>query len=344
MKRTLFLFILFAVLGSGTVWFLTSDKTNQKTTVADWDRKFKVENTNDIHKIFLASRYGETVTLERKDGVWYYNGKDKVRPSAMENLMRAFGEMEMKYKPAQPAVPTMVKNLAATGIKVELYNKAGQNLKTYYIGGATPDGTGTYMIMEGSEQPYVVHLPTWEGNLRVRFDMWGDDWRDKTVFSASIDDIRSVTVEYPKQQNKSFRLEKTESGYTVRPFYDFTPAINKSLRPGAVEAYLMNFKSVGAEAFENDNPRQDSVRQLVPFSVVTIKTINGTEKQARFFPILPESGGVDEKTGAAVKTSAEVERFFVDVNDGEDFMLAQQRVFGSLFWAYDSFFTGDGGK
>jgi len=339
MKRsTLILFILFAVSGSITAWYLTQNDTAGQSTVAGWDRQFKVENTDQIHKIFIADRKGNTTTLERKGDDWLYEGQHKVRENAMDNLMRAFREMEMKFKPADAAVPTMIKDLATQGLKVELYDESGSNLKTFYIGGGTPDERGTYMIMEGSEQPYVVAMPTWEGNLRPRFNLKGDDWRDKTVFGYNVEDIQSVAVEYPKQQNKSFRVEKTESGYDVQPFYDFSPTIDKPVRAGAIEAFLNGFKSVGAEAFENENPRRDSVAQQVPFSRITLTTTEGKEIKTAFYPILPDMQTIDTKTGNALQTSAEVERFFLDINDGQDFMLVQQRVFGHLFWAYESFF------
>ena len=64
----------------------------------------------------------------------------------------------------------MVKSLASEGIKVELYDRKGEKIKAYYVGGATPDERGTYMIMENAEEPYVAHIPSWEGNLRFRFN------------------------------------------------------------------------------------------------------------------------------------------------------------------------------
>jgi len=337
-KQTLILLILFAISGSVTAWYLMQGDTAGKSTVTGWERQFKVDNTDQIHKIFIADRKGNTTTLKRKNNTWLYEGKYEVRQNAMDNLMRAFGEMEMMFKPAETAVPTMIKDLATQGIKVELYDEAGENLKTFYVGGGTPDETGTYMIMEGSEQPYVVGMPTWQGNLRARFMLTGDDWRDKSIFKHTVDDIQSVAVEYPKQQNKSFRLVKTGGEYEVQPFYDFSPKIDKEIKTGTVEAFLNGFKKVGAEAFENQNPRRDSVARQVPFSRITLTTTDGEELKAAFYPILPEAQTVDVKTGSALQTSSQVERFFVDINDGEDFMLAQQRVFGHLFWAYESFY------
>ncbi|MCB9291127.1 MAG: hypothetical protein H6560_27730 [Lewinellaceae bacterium] len=64
-----------------------------------------------------------------------------------------------------------------------------------------------------------------------------------------MDNIQSVSIEYPKQRNQSFILEDTPDGYEVRPFYDITPRIRRPFRKGSAEAFLVNFESVGAEAF-----------------------------------------------------------------------------------------------
>ncbi|MEL6720357.1 MAG: DUF4340 domain-containing protein, partial [Bacteroidota bacterium] len=264
---------------------------------------------------------GEQVTLERKGDHWIYNGKYKALPNAIDNLMRAFGEVEMSYKPANAAVPNMVSNLATQGIKVELYDKSGERLKSYYVGGETSDSRGTYMIMEGSEQPYIVHIPTWGGNLRARFNLRGNQWRDKTVLEAKVDDIVSVSVEYPKQKNNSFKLEKEGNEYVVKPFYDVTPTINKAVSQGSVEGYLVNFKSIGAEAFETDNPRRDSVTQTIPFGIITLKKVNGEEQKIKLFPIYND---VEDATKSN-EVVTYVERYFAEVNE-EDFMLVQHRV------------------
>jgi len=323
MNRTILFLLLFVLLGSATAWYLLTNSDAKASQLGE-DRRFKVENTDDIYKIFIADRRrGERTMLKRKDGFWSYNEKYTARPSAVQSVLDAIRRVEMQYQPPKAAVQNMVKSLAADGIKVEIYNKNNQLLKSYYIGGSTSDERGTYMILDGAEQPYVAHIPGWEGNLRFRFNLKGDDWRDKTIFAEKATDIQSITVEYPKNKNKSFRLEKNGANYKIKPFYDVTPVINRPLKAGKVEQYLEGFRSLGAEAFENENPKRDSVRQLTPFSIITMKNIKGEEKSIRLFPIFTNHDVV--------------ERYLVDVNNG-DFMLIQHLVFGKVMWGYDFFF------
>ncbi len=337
-NRTVVLLILFVLLGGGTLWYLNS-KPEEKTTLLGADREFAFEDTSRIHKIFLADREGETVTLERDGKYWTYNAQYRARPNAVENLLDAIRRVEVKYKPPQAAIPNMVRDLAAYGIKVELYDRRDQLLKSYYVGGGTADERGTHMIMEDAEQPYVCYLPSWEGNIRFRYNLKGEDWRDKTIFQDRPQEIAAISVEYPKQRSKSFRLERTAGGFKVRPFYATTPEINGRVNEGLVRTYLDGFRWIAAEAFETTNPLRDSILQLVPFSTITLKRTDGQEKTVRLFPIFLENEVLDPKYGLRTTTpNVPAERFFADVQHSGDFMLVQQRVFGKLLWAYPFFY------
>lgn len=338
MNRTLILLVFFLISAGATWYFLQQEEHTQKTTLSVEDRTFKVDDVNDIQKIFIAQRTGETVTLERQADHWLYNGKHKALPNAIDNLMRAFEEMQMQYIPPAKAVPTIIRDLATQGIKIELYDKAGEQMRAFYIGGATADERGTYAIMDGAEQPYVIHIPTWEGNLRFRFNLVGDRWRDKSIFAEEVEDISAISIEYPKQKNNSFRLEKAGGSYEVEPFYDITPAIRREVSQGRVEGFLTTFESIIAEAFENKNPRRDSVLNSIPFSIITLKNKDGVERRVQFFPITTERIiGSNKAEGEQPITRQQVERYFVDI-DKEDFMLSQQVVSGKIFWKYDAFF------
>lgn len=337
MKRsTLILLVLFFILGGATLWYLFKESSGGASTLGA-DRAFAVADTTAIHKIFLADREGERVTLERKDGYWLYNGKWKARPTAVRNLLDAVSRVQMLYVPPRAMVDNMVRVLATRGIKVELYGRNGDILKTYYVGGATPDERGTFMMLEGAEQPYVVGIPEWEGNVFFRYNLKGEDWRDRAVFSEDPNRITSVTVEYPKQRNKSFRLEKVDNSFRIEPLFPTTAVIDKPYRKGSAETFLVAFEQLGAEAFENKNSRRDSIRQLIPFSIITVRNDAGEEKWVRLHPILPPGAALDIKTGLPTRGGT-IERYFADCSSG-DFMLVQDRVFRRILWAYEFFFT-----
>lgn len=329
-KNTLLpLGLLFLLLGAASTWYWMQEKKGAGSPLAE-ERSFAVEESR-IGKIALVWRDGEIVRLTRNGSEWQYNGRWKARPTAMANLLDAITRITIAYKPAQAAVPQMVKNLATEGIKVEIYDPSGKLLKVYYVGGATPDERGTFVIREGYDQPYVAELPGWEGNLRFRYNLRGEDWRDRSVFAEDPDAIRWVSIEYPRQRNMSFRLEKKQGSFEVTPFYPNTPRSTRPMRPGAAEAFLVGFEQLGAEAFENDYPYQDSIRQMLPFAEIAMGYAQGGEKKVRFYPLSNPA----DSTG--IPANGETERFFAATDRG-DFLLVQNRVFRKVFWGYPFFF------
>lgn len=334
-QRTRILLLGFALLGGLAAYWWWSSQKQPPTSTLGQDRLFRIANTDRIHKIFMAHRDGETVTLERQGRHWIYNGQYRARQNAMDNLLHAIQNVQVKYKPPRAAVPNMVEDLATFGIKVELYNARDELLKAYYVGGGTADERGTHIIMEGAEQPYVAHIPGWQGNLRFRYQLTGDDWRDKTVFGASVDEIRSVSVAYPRQRSKSFRLEKAGPDYSITPFYRTSPSLGDTPVAGRAEQFLYGFSNLGAEAFENKNPRRDSIVQTLPFSIIRLERTNGQVKTVRLYPVLPLTTIWDDTQPIP---NSPIERYFAATESG-DFLLVQHRVFQRILWPYERFFA-----
>ena len=340
MNRTTWLLFAFFLLGISALGYVYFNREDALMRGLKAERNFAVKNITKIQKIFIAQRDGETTLLEKRGADWIYNQKFKARPNAIDNLLDAIQRVEIDHIPAKAAVPNIVKNLAGEGIKVEIYESGAQPIKTYYVGGGTVDERGVYMIMDGFDQPFVCHIPGWEGNIRYRYNLRGDDWRDKTVFAENPDNIQAVSIEYPKQKNRSFKLERKGSNdFEIKPFYAITPVIPAPYREGSAEAFLIGFESLVAEAFENETPAKDSVRQIVPFGIITLTNKAGKTTRAKLYPIFPdEVVSLDPKTGQWISADgATVERYFVDHSSG-DFMLIQDRVFRKVLRGYEFFY------
>jgi hypothetical protein len=64
--------------------------------------------------------------------------------------------------------------MAAKSTKIEIYSK-GEKVKQYYVGHATQDNTGTYMLLtnpetdKNYEEPFITHIPGFEGFLSTRY-------------------------------------------------------------------------------------------------------------------------------------------------------------------------------
>lgn len=323
MKKNAIPLILFALLGTATAWYFLSGEDTQTTTLKDSNREFAVKDLSQVHKIFMADRRGRQTTLIRQGENWNVNGQGNANPNILNNLLQVIRNVEIQFIPPSTAIQPIVQDLSTNGIKVELYGAQEQLLKAYYVGGTTPDERGTYMIMEGAEQPYVMHLPSVHGGLRVRYNIWGQNWRDKTVFAYQPEELSYVSIEYPNHRSKSFQLYADKDSYEVEPFYDITPGARKTVPRGLAQSYLLGFERIIAEAFENENAGRDSISQLLPFAIITVKTKDGAEKVVELNPM-------DQQRVADKFAATPIERYFAEVRPPDDFMMVQHHLFAPI--------------
>ncbi len=332
-NANLFLFLVVALLGSGT-WYLLQG--NKSSNLEGYDFNFAVEDTAAIGKIFLADHEGKTITLNRLSKTeWRVNKKYKARPDAVNNLLATIGKVTMLYRFPRNAVKPVIQNLASSGIKIEIYDKAGKKIKSYYVGGNNNDETATYFIMENANEPYPCHIPSFNGTLRVRYFTEELDWRDRYVFTLQPEEIAEVSLDYPLQKSRSFKLSKTATDFSVEPLYALTPKINKKPIRGLVENFLTGFKKLGCEGFENGYAQTDSVKATLPFTIISVTTIAGTKTILKLHPLIAQNN--DGNIIFDDKKRPVIERYFAESSTG-DFLMVQQVVFGKIFWAYESFF------
>ena len=338
MNRTIILLLVFVLLGAGA-YFLLQNQDTKSTTSKRTDGDFAIENIDEVYKVFIADRKDYQVLLERKDGYWLYNNKYRAKASAISDLLNTIEKVKMKYTTPRAAEKPMIRNLATTGIKVEVMDKNDKVLKAYYVGGTTANGLGTYMIMEGASEPFVTHIPGFQGMIKGKFFKQEDDWKELLMFGESVEEIKTVSVEYPKQRNKSFILNREGSEFTVKPFFEAVPVINKPVLQAAVEKYLTGFSLMHAEAFQNALPDRDSIAQSVPFVILSLTNTKGETETAKLFPIIvkDEFGNPLNYKDSGLKSSQSVARYFVDYSDGS-FRMVQHQVFQRIFWSYDYFF------
>jgi hypothetical protein len=333
-KKNLLLLVLALVLGGATFGYF---QYKRSTNLNGYDFEFAVKDTASVHKIFLADRQGRKITLTREStSEWKLNGTYRARKDAVDNLLNTIARVELMYRLPRNAVQNVVKDIASEGRKVEIYDKNNKRLKSYYVGGSDADGYGTNMMLDGSNEPYVTHIPSFVGNLRVRYFTEVLDWRDRYLFRLSPEEIQAVSVDYPLQKAKSFKLEKDEKDFKIAPFYDITPKISRPMTKGLVESYLLGYKKLGIEGFENGHPQTDSIKAALPFAIVTVKTVKGEERVLKFHPIVPKSLGGALLVSYDGKTT--VERYYLEDSNG-DLDMVQHGLFEKIFWAYEGFFV-----
>jgi len=332
MNKIVALLLVLLLLGAGV--FFASKKNQTEGSIDASDRHFAIKDVLSIGKIFIADRTGNTTTLDRSiNNTWILNGSEPARQEAVNTLLQTIRDLELQYIPPNAAVNTIIENIAAEGVKIEIYGTDSKIMKTYYVGGMTPDELGTYMIMEDAKQPFVMHVPHFEGGLLYRYWMKPEQWRDKAVFRENPDNIKKVSVEYPFQTKSSFILERIGNDFQVEHLNPLKETTTKNVKKGLAEAYLYGFEEKVSEDYESKHPKKDSIINSIPFCIINVERMDNTKKQVELF--------VTKKPKKATKDVQMVDdlilRYFAFV-DEKDFFLTQDRVFQEILRSYDYFY------
>lgn len=337
MKKTNILLLLATLILGGTAYYFIQ-KNNKTSNLEGYDFNFAVKDTANIGKIFLADRQGKQITLKRlSQSVWSVNDSYRARPDAVKNLLSTINRVELMYRLARAGVKNVVEDIATNGIKVEIYDTRNQKMKVYYVGGENNNADGTHFMMEDANEPYVVHIPNFQGTLRVRYFTELLDWRDRNIFTEDVEDIEALSVEYAAPNTgSSFKLARTgTNSYNVEPFFPIATRYTQAANNKIVESYLTGFRMTGAEGFENaKSVNIDSLNQLKPFATINLKN-KKDNKIVKFYQIIPRNS--DGEIILGKNEEIQIERYYAIASTG-DIYTVQHIVFGKLFWAYPAFF------
>ncbi|HCQ17100.1 MAG: hypothetical protein CMI36_16075 [Owenweeksia sp.] len=206
MKKNLIYLLVFIVLLVVAGWLLTRNNREGTLGLEGNERyAFAIKDTGDVDKIIIKDKTPSEIILKRDDHHWTVNGSGRAREDAIEILLETLYRMEMRNFIPERMQPTVIKRMAVRGKEVQIY-KNGKLAKTFYVGTEAHDEMATYMLIKGSDQPFAVHIPGFNGFLSTRFFTQEHLWRSRTIVSARPGIIRSIEMTYPDSSSQSFEL------------------------------------------------------------------------------------------------------------------------------------------
>ena len=248
-KKQLF-YLALIILMAALIWFLSTDK---KSTISV-ENNFAISDTASVSKIFIADRNGTTINLNRNEKNWVINNKYVVRKDAINTILTTIKQIRIQRPVSKNAFDNVIKNLATTGVKIELYTNQETPNKTYTIGSSTSNHLGTYMFLAGSETPFIVHIPSFNGFLSPRYGIQGNkisekDWRTTNIFSLKAEKISRVKVNHIQQPEKSFTL--TTDSMTLLNNLGNEVSFNQE----KVFQFLNAFKLLNCESYKEEKEK-----------------------------------------------------------------------------------------
>lgn len=301
---------------------------------------FAVTDTSSITRVFMADKYNRTILLERKSpGEWFLNKTYKARNSGINMFLETLRNLSIKYPVPKKAHDNVISQLAARSVKVEVYqtvyriNLFGikwfeheKRTKTYYVGGATPDNMGTFMLMEGAEVPFVVHILGFRGYVASRYSTLEKDWRDHSVFKTPLKDIQKVIMEIPGDPANSFEVRNIDENLNLFRLSGEYPLSYDTLK-------LLNFMTAFAdlryEALldEIDPHRRDSIIHSQPRNIISLIDNKGDTSEIKTFDKPNDDQRYDYE---GIIYVLDRDRAYALVNNNRDFVLIQYFVFDKI--------------
>lgn len=337
MKKSSVITIIILVALAVAAIFVYKNK-GRSSTIDKEASDFGLKDTASVDKIFMADKNGQKVLLERKPGGWTVNGKYEARPDAIDMLLYTIRMVEVKSPVSKASREMVIKIMAGKSVKLEVYSK-GKKVKQYYIGHPTQDHTGTYMLMtdpetdENYKDPFITHIPGFNGYLSTRYFVEEADWRDRLMINYRPPQIRQIKLDLHEIPDSSFVIDlfsmqrfglKNGKGQQL-PFSE-----------ERLKQYIAYFQNVNCEfVLEKTEPLVDSLsKSAVPFATLTVTDRDNGQNVTYFYHKQPiasknEQYGVDYKY--------DPDRLYVKFNGGKDYGVAQYYVFGKMLQTYGYF-------
>lgn len=323
MKKNRIIIGLIVILGIVSVILVSR---NSNSSIKRELRDFAVEDTASVDRIFMVRKDNQQVLLTRENGHWLVNEKYIVRTDAIDNLLKTLNRIRVKSPVSVTMLDNAVKMLATRNTKVEVYNRK-KLVKTIYVGGPTQDQMGTFMMLEGSSVPFVVHIPGFVGYLSSRFFVDETSWRSTTIFNYNFNDIKAISVDNPENPGASFRL--TSSGNNQ---YSITTPGGEKI-PGTLDSvgvrfYISQFEKVNFEFFADITSQsiKDSLLASKPYRILTLEDHAGTSRKLVAWK-RPANGKLDPDGNPLIWDD---ERMWALIDD-KSWVVIQFYVFNSLF-------------
>ncbi len=338
MRKTLLYIVLLGILGFGVYYFVF----REHDAFSSGEAAFNIADTAKVGKIFLADKKSNTILVERKNGTWILDGKYVADDGAVGSVLETFNRQSAAYPVANGAYDNVIRSMAGNSVKVEVYDLEGKKMRTFYVGGQVANGPGSYMLMEGSEQPYVVQIPGFDGYLGSRYNTNMAVWRDRLVFDVPQSQLKQVKIDYPAEPLNSFTFKQEGEGKFA---VDADPVLmkDKTLNQRKVNIYSKYFEKIYCEGYINGTAGLDTLtRPDAKRCGIEITTKDGKTQKVDVYWMPINRRSKNMLTPApGVPVQYDADRFYAVAHDYKDTIVIQRPTFEKLFRKAYEFYMAD---
>jgi len=288
-KQKLYLIVacLLAILSICTIVYKSGvfQKTGKAKSLSTI---FAIKDTTGISRIFMADMFGSNVLLSNTEDGWMVNNSKPAATFKIIDLITTLNSLRVAQPVAKLSQNSTIQMLATSSTKVEVYAKQPlfklfgipffkkeRLIKTYYMGDATQNSLGSFALLEGMQEPYIIYVPGFRGYVTPQFSPNPIDWYSHQIFDTKLTRIQKASFVDIENPMNSFSVEKSGarafalfdglgnpiheydttrlinmlSEFRQRNYEQFLPKISKSLKDSVLQFNL--FKTISVTDVDN---------------------------------------------------------------------------------------------
>lgn len=344
-KNTLAIIIaaLLVVIAGVLIW-----NNRYLTTIRGDAADFTVYDTASITKLFFADKRDHQVLLERTEEGWTVDNQYQASQRLINDMLTTLNRLRIRMPVSLKKSDNVITRMSSNNIKVEVYQiiprinlfnriklfKHETRTKVFYVGDDTQDNNGSFVLKEGADKAYIVHIHGFRGFISSRFSANPIDWRDHIVFNCKMADIQSVKLEIYNNPANGFVI--TENG---RYQFKMHSLDGKDIEYDTLRVLnlMSSFNEVRFESFLNDvsAQRRDSIINSPFQQRLTLTTKDGESRTITTFKLLANADMYDYDLNEL--DNPEIDKIITDpdhqyalLSEGNEFVMIQKFVFGKL--------------
>lgn len=325
-KLSYIVIVLLGIIAS--VYFFS----NSKGTLNKHESSFAVESIEKITEIQIKE--GEnTVFLKKENNNWKVDGKYQVKEWNINNFLIAVNRLEILTPVSKVENEQIKMLLEKDGIGVEFFS-GKRRVKKYIVSKPSMNRSKTYMLMNRSDQTFVVRIPSFKGLVSNLFVAKENYWRDKTVFNYLPQNIKNIITQYPANNAKSYKLINYNDGSFALQTLSSEEFID-DFKVDKAARFFTNFQNIHFNNVLSDIDRSvsDSILNSMPYAIVSVEDVEGVENSIKIF----RKQAPNKLDEFGQKAEFDYNKAYGVLNNANEIILIQYYIFDPILKEIDYF-------
>lgn len=317
----IYITMLILLIGLAAYLYIRDESSTLDPRLSDFSLEEKELGKVDS---VLLTRHNESLLLHREHDQWYLNRHFHARDQKIRHLFNIFRELQVEAPVRKSNRQKVVGLIRSHSIHIKIFQQ-NRVIRNYFLNSSKKKSGISYMMMEGSEKPFIMSLPGYEGDIAELFRFDPEYWRDKTLFNYSGIDIKRIQVMYPSAPEQSFVLT-----YQHEAFRLWSPGNDQSYEQFSSSRSARYFSYFGNVRFysviQNDERLADSLGEAEPYCIFEIT--DQDNHTTRFYAYRKRSAAGKDPFGQ--KSRYDLNYLYGRFEDHEEILLIKYTEFDPL--------------